>query len=77
MRLYNATETTLLDTTTTNSGGYFSFTALTPGTYVIRETDPDDYDSTADSDGVNDNRITVTISAGAHSFGHKFLDAPD
>ncbi len=77
VRLYNSTETALLDTTITNASGYFSFTALTPGTYVIREIDPDDYDSTADSDGVNDNRITVTVSAGAHSFGHKFLDAPD
>ncbi len=73
VRLYNSTNT-LVGTTTTNSGGYFTFSNLTPGTYYLRETDPSGYVSTADSFGGNDNEITVTLVAGANSIGHKFLD---
>jgi hypothetical protein len=73
--LYDGTNT-LVATATTNSGGYFTFGTLSPGTYYVRETDPVGYTSTADSFGANDNEITVTLVAGANSIGHKFLDAP-
>jgi protocatechuate 3,4-dioxygenase beta subunit len=73
VRLYNSTNA-LVGTATTNSGGYFTFGSLTPGTYYIRETDPGGYVSTADSYGANDNEVTVTLVAGANSIGHKFLD---
>jgi hypothetical protein len=77
IRLYDNTETIILDTTTTNAGGFFTFNNVSPGTYVLREIDPDDYDSTADSDPPNDNRITVNLAVGANSIGHKFLDEND
>jgi hypothetical protein len=73
VRLYNSVNT-LIGTTTTNAGGYFTFGTLSPGTYYVRETDPAGFISTADSFGANDNEITVTLAAGANSIGHKFLD---
>jgi hypothetical protein len=73
VRLYNSGNT-LIGTTTTNAGGFFTFGSLSPGTYYIRETDLGGYSSTADSFGANDNEITVSLSAGANSIGHKFLD---
>jgi hypothetical protein len=73
VRLYNSTNA-LVGTAITNSGGYFTFGSLTPGTYYIRETDPGGYVSTADSYGANDNEVTVTLVAGTNSIGHKFLD---
>jgi hypothetical protein len=77
IQLWNSAETILLFTTTTNSGGFFTFNRLSPGTYVIREIEPANHHPTADTDPPNDNRITVILSAGTNSFGHKFLDAPD
>jgi len=64
-----------IQTTTTNAGGFFTFSSLSPGNYMICETDPGSYGSTADSDGSNDNQIGVTLVAGTNSIGHKFLDA--
>ena len=61
-------------TAITNSGGFFSFSGLVPGSYTLIETDPVGYVSTNDSQGGNDNQISITLSAGAHSVGHKFLD---
>ncbi|MEO8357395.1 MAG: SdrD B-like domain-containing protein, partial [Chloroflexota bacterium] len=75
VRLYNSLNA-LVGTTATNAGGYFTFGNLSPGTYYVRETDPPGFASTADSFGANDNEITVTLTAGANSIGHKFLDAP-
>jgi hypothetical protein len=73
VRLYNNVNT-LINTTSTNAGGYFTFGALSPGIYYVRETDPAGFISTADSFGANDNEITVTLAAGTNSIGHKFLD---
>jgi len=75
--LYDSTGFIILDSTITDSGGYFTFDHLSPGTYIIREIDPSDYDSTYDTDPPNDNRITVILAAGTNSIGHKFLDTPD
>jgi protocatechuate 3,4-dioxygenase beta subunit len=73
VRLYD-TSSTLIATTSTNVGGFFTFDALSAGTYYVRETDPAGYVSTADSFGANDNQITVTLAAGVNSIGNKFLD---
>ncbi len=73
IRLYNSGNT-LIATTTTNTGGFYTFDTLSPGTYTIRETDPVGYVSTADSSGANDNQITVVLSAGSNSIGNIFLD---
>jgi hypothetical protein len=64
-----------IQTATTNAGGFFTFSNLSPGIYTICETDPGSYVSTADSDGSNDNQISVFLVAGANSIGHKFLDS--
>jgi hypothetical protein len=61
--------------TNTNAGGFFTFSALVPGTYIIYETDLNGYISTADSYGANDNQITVNLVAGTASTGNIFLDA--
>jgi hypothetical protein len=61
-------------TKVTNAGGFFTFGNLLPGTYTILETDPMGYVSTNDSDGVNDNQITINLVAGTSSIGNRFLD---
>jgi hypothetical protein len=60
--------------TLTNAGGFFTFSALVPGTYIIYESDLNGYISTADSYGANDNQITVNLVAGTVSTGNIFLD---
>jgi uncharacterized repeat protein (TIGR01451 family) len=67
---------TLLDTKLTNGLGQYQFASLPNGTYFVREIDPNPSDSTADTDGPNDNLIKVTIS-GSNSTGNDFLDAVD
>jgi hypothetical protein len=60
--------------TNTNAGGFFTFSALVPGAYVIYETDLNGYVSTADSYGANDSQITVNLVAGTTSTSNIFLD---
>ncbi len=60
--------------TNTNAGGFFTFSALVPGTYVIYETDLNGYVSTADSHGANDGQIAVNLVAGTTSTSNIFLD---
>lgn len=67
---------TLLRATVTNGLGQYQFSSLPNGTYFVREIDPSPSNSTADTDGPNDNLIKVTIS-GSNSTGNDFLDAVD
>jgi hypothetical protein len=60
--------------TNTNAGGFFTFSALVPGAYVIYETDLNGYVSTADSHGANDGQIVVNLVAGTTSTSNIFLD---
>ncbi len=57
----------------TNTAGSYVFNAVPNGTYVIYETDPQNFVSTRESDGGNNNQIAVTIS-GSSSTGNNFLD---
>ncbi len=61
-------------TTTTNASGLYTFTNLTPGSYTLTETNPSGYTSTGDTEGANDDTITVTLDAGG-STGNDFFDA--
>ena len=63
--------------TLTDSNGMFSFTGVVNGSYQLIEIDPPGYNSTADSDGPNDNRINVVIENGQDSSSHVFLDTID
>ena len=47
-----------ISTTTTNATGVYSFTAVTEGSYTVRETDPDGYVSTTPND------VVVSVAPG-------------
>ena len=80
----------LQTTTTATSGtvGSYSFGSVPPGSYVVVETDPSGYVSTADGDTTtdtggspvdtantaNDNRIPVTLALLETDSGNDFLD---
>lgn len=64
-------------TNLTDESGYYAFTAMPTGTYVVVEIDPDGYHSTADTDGANDNRIRAILPGGVDAIGNNFLDDPD
>ena len=71
--------------TTTDSFGEYSFTGLTPGNYVVVETQPSGYltvtdgDSTGAGDDVanastTDNRVPVGLTAGETDNGNDFVE---
>ena len=60
--------------TTTAGGGAYAFNGIPPGDYVVVETDPTGYHSTADSAGANDNAIPVAAPPAGSSTGNDFLD---
>ena len=65
----------LVKSTTTDGQGNYSFTNVSPGTYVVVETDPDGFLSSWDKVDPNNNRIPVTLSPGGDSStGNDFLD---
>lgn len=64
----------LLAVTTTSATGSYEFLNLALGNYVVVETDPTGYNSVADVDGANDNRIKVSIATLTAITGRNFLD---
>jgi uncharacterized protein (DUF2141 family) len=65
----------IVATTTTDSGGNYSFTNLVAGTYSVTETDPAGFTSTGDTQAPNDNTISsIVLAAGATSAGNNFFD---
>jgi protocatechuate 3,4-dioxygenase beta subunit len=67
----------LVATTTTDADGNYSFPDVGPGNYTVRETNPDGYTSTNDTDSPNDDRIGVVLLPSQDSEGNDFLDALD
>jgi hypothetical protein len=62
-------------TITTNASGFYSFTNLPAGIYSVTETDPNNYVSTGDTQGANDNVVSGIVAVvGANSSGNNFFD---
>ncbi len=57
----------------TDASGLFGFVVL-PGAYTLTETNRSGYVSTGDSEGANDDRISVQVTGGQASNGNFFLD---
>jgi len=76
------------ETTTTDELGFYEFTDLLPGNYIVKETNPDDfplnvrdYDTTGDGDSEDlddgsapDDMIKVTLEPGEDDDGNDFVD---
>jgi hypothetical protein len=73
VKLFAADGTTFIDSKTTNADGFYEFTGLADGDYVVKETQPNGYDSVTDKDGGTDNKILAKI-AGADSEYNYFLE---
>ncbi|MBL9113959.1 MAG: DNRLRE domain-containing protein [Verrucomicrobiaceae bacterium] len=67
----------LVGITTTSASGTFSFPNLPLGKYVIVEIDPVGYGSSADSSGLNDNRVAVDITSYIDYSGVFYDHLPD
>ena len=61
-------------TTTTNSNGFYLFSNVAPGNYIVHETNLPGFISTADTEGPNDDQITLLVIPGSLSVRHDFLD---
>ncbi|MEZ5327484.1 MAG: SdrD B-like domain-containing protein [Verrucomicrobiales bacterium] len=60
----------------TTTDGTYTFSNVTPGNYVVVETDPTGYGSTGDSDGIATgyNAIDVQLTSGETDTGNDFYD---
>ena len=63
----------VLDTAITDPDGFYEFTDLAEGDYVVEEIQPVGYDDVRETDGVTDNKIATTI-AGDDSENNSFLE---
>ncbi len=86
--LRDSGDTTTIATTTTDSSGNYSFTNVTPGSYLVKETNLGIYSSdVSDEDSVNDgandsdtnssttdNTLPVDLVAGESDTGNDFVD---
>ncbi|BCU77641.1 SdrD B-like domain-containing protein [Luteolibacter sp. LG18] len=70
----NPSDGTVQAITTSLSDGSYEFLNLALGNYVVVESDPTGYSSVTDIDGVNDNRIKVTLTTLTATTGRNFLD---
>ena len=65
-------------TTLTLANGSYSFGDLPPGTYMVAEDQPANYQSVSDTDGANNNLIgdetPITVTAGLDSGNHNFIE---
>ena len=64
----------VVSSTTTDTNGNYYFAGVTPGHYVIRETDLYGYYSTGDSQPPNDNQINLVTTNGIVSTNNNFFD---
>ena len=65
---------TVVQTTTTDANGNYTFNNVPAGTYTVVETNKPGYLDVSDIDGGNPNSITVTLPAGTSSTGNDFVD---
>jgi hypothetical protein len=63
----------VVQTTTTDANGNYTFNNVPAGTYTVVETNKPGYLDVGDIDGGNPNSITVTLPAGTSSTGNDFL----
>ncbi len=70
----NPDDGVLVATETSDAQGHYLFSNIVPGSYVVVEHDPQGYESTADTQGVNDNRIPLVLASGQDSTGNDLLD---
>jgi len=59
---------------TTDANGNYMFADVIPGVITIVETDPEGFNSVSDTDGDNDNIITVFIQPSDMSMDNDFID---
>ncbi len=90
IELLDSSGTNVIDTTTTNTNGFYSFTNVAVGSYQIRQTDLGGYESVKDEDSIddgtndadtnsitNDNLLPVNIAnttPGEIDSGNDFID---
>jgi len=67
---------TPVTTNATTTGGFYLFTNVMPGAYVVVETDLPCWTSVADTSGPNDNQIPLDLTNAETSTGNNFLDEP-
>ncbi|MBK7848806.1 MAG: carboxypeptidase regulatory-like domain-containing protein [Zoogloea sp.] len=65
---------TVVQTTTTDTNGNYTFNNVPAGTYTVVETNKPGYTDVGDVDGGDPNVITVTLPAGTSSTGNVFVD---
>ncbi len=65
---------TPVDTTTTDADGNFSFSSVSPGNYFVYEVNPSGKSSVADTDGSNDDKISVNLTVGQSAANLGFVD---
>jgi protocatechuate 3,4-dioxygenase beta subunit len=64
----------VVQTTTTDANGNYTFNNVPAGTYTVVETNQPGYLDVSDIDGGNPNSIAVTLTPGATSTGNDFVD---
>ncbi|MCK6394374.1 SdrD B-like domain-containing protein [Zoogloea sp.] len=64
----------VVQTTTTDANGNYTFNNVPPGNYTVVETNKPGYTDVGDSDGGNPNTIAVTVTPGSSSTGNVFVD---
>ena len=60
--------------TQTGTNGFYTFSGLVAGKYVVSESDQPGYVSTGDAAGLNDNQAGVSVTAGTQQTGVDFYD---
>ncbi|WP_347250248.1 SdrD B-like domain-containing protein, partial [Zoogloea sp.] len=65
---------TVVQTTTTDANGNYTFNNVPTGTYTVVETNKPGYTDVGDVDGGNPNVITVILPPGSSSTGNDFVD---
>jgi len=67
LQLWNETEDTLIDSTTSDVTGSFTFSNIAPGNYYVKYIVPSGYVVTTDGDGVDSqNKIGIIVATGSY-----------